>query len=1650
MSDALTGPGAQPNRQQVQQVRTEGGFAYGAVGADIHVFGDGTPVYLLLRHHRRAGLDPAWLRSQPSRMLDARAEVVDFTGRDAELGELRAWRDAEPRFAVRWLHGEGGQGKTRLAARLAEESAREGWVVADAVHGTDTHPPAEGSQDLRLDGSAGVLVLVDYADRWSLSDLSWLFHNMLLRQPVPARVLLIGRSAGLWPALRGKLDRLRENIDTSDQLLRPLADDGGQRGTMFDAARDCFVRHYPELGDPASIRPPSALHHADFGLTLSLHMAALVAVDAAARGRTPPVDMVGLTTYLLDRERENWGQLHENTGRGLDYGTPDEVMARTVFTAILSGPVARPRAGTVLEHVLPGVSVDRTLADHAVCYPPSDPGIALEPLLPDRLAEDFLALLLPGHPVTGFPPDAWATAVPERLLTAEPTAFCTPRAVTFLAAAADRWPHVGATVLYPVLRDRPDLALRAGSAALTGLAAIGADSGPIDPELLTVLEHVEPLLPEDEHIDLDVGVLAVTERLTSHRLDGSTDPTEQAGLYGTLGRRRTNAGAWGPALAAAEEAARINRRLAENDPRHRDRLANSLTVLGNALARHGRWSEALSQSQGATALLRELAEHDPSHRPSLAVSLTDLGGRFSECGRAREALDVTEEAAALRRELAAEDPGGQSAPLARALSSLGALRLQQGHRDEAVAAVEEAVAVLREPARVRPGEHLGDLARALSNLGRVRLEAGRREQAIEAAQEAVGLFRRLAEANPAVHRPHLVTALIHLSATLPAHAISGPALTAAEEAVALARELAETDPAIHRRGLGRALEAHGDRLAEADRRDEAVTVLREAADVYQKLSSGSSTPPWELTGLLRRLAALYGESGAPENKAHMLLNLSAQPFGTPEERVEAARQAVELYAGTGERAVEAAALLNLGTALATSGQYDEAVAVGRRALGISRELRFREFEAVSLTNLADYLRRAGRYEEAIEAADAARALDEVLGQDRGRPFYTRGEALLGLGRNEEAVVALERAAALYERTGKGEYEDSGHPLEEVDARHSLGTALSRTGRFAEATTALRRAAALYEAAGEHRRARQASLTLCANLVGSGRLDQALPLAEQLLARCRAAGDAEQEAVALSQYGAALLEAGRVDEALPLCRAAAAALSGPARPDDPRHQAAAWHNLGRALERSGRPSEAAAPWREAARMWAEAGDRDHEQAATYGLGIACFALHHNTEAIAAFERAVQLSRQTADRSSEAGALLGLTGALVDSEQFAEAVTVGRHAAELLRELGNHGNEALALGQVHEALTRLGRPDEATAVLDQAAAAHRADGDAGSEADALVRLSSARIRAGDLDAAISGARRAVDLCAADGDRLGEGSALYVLGTALLDARRFEEAAAANGRCADLMRELGEASREGSALLNQCQAFQATQRYDAMAAAAGRAAAVHHSIGDRSGEVKALIRLCMASRETGRAEEHLAAAGRAATTPLELDDPLRAMAWFELGAALNQSGQYEQAAAAFTEAATSYQAAGDLHPAATNWLNAGEMLLWVEQWLQAVEPCRQAAALFAAPLADRANEFNAQFALGKALLGAGCYAESTPVWRRAVDLARTLGARENEGSSLFMLGAVLVDLGELREGIAVSREAAAVLQACGQHSQAEGALRNMDVGLRKLRGA
>ncbi|MFE1413420.1 tetratricopeptide repeat protein [Streptomyces sp. NPDC058746] len=848
-----------------QDVRAEGGFAYGVIGADIHVFGDGMPLYLLENWRPVPETDAQWLREQPSRMLNSRFAVVDFTGREDELAQLHQWRETGPRLAARWLHGPGGQGKSRLAAQFAAESAAAGWKVVTATHGPGSVIPPPGSQDMRLDNTAGLLMIVDYADRWPQTHLTWLLSNALLHQSaVRTRVLLLARTADPWPALRATLTN--QQVGASTQFLEPLSpDDSGQRAEMFDAARDSFARHYG-VDALAGIAPPGPLDDPDFGLTLAVHMAALVAVDAHVTGRRPPADMAGLTIYLLDREQAHWARLYGDATHELNptertYTTPPGVMNQTVFTAALTGPLEHAAGTAVLTTLQLQLPPQQVLADHAVCYPPASPvgGATLEPLYPDRLAEDFLALTLPGH-TADYPAQAWASAATTTLLTRNtdhtpPT--WTPRTITFLAAAAERWPHVAQQYLNPLLLNDPQLALAAGSAALTALASledIGSDT------LITVGAH----FPQERHRDLDPGMAAVTARITPYLLAEIDDPGYHAQVHHHLGVRLSAVGRWGEAVEAASEAVAIRRRLAESSPTvHEPDLALSLHNLAASLSDIGRWGEAVEAASEAVAIRRRLAEGNPTvHEPYLGLALTNLSGHLATVRRQKQAVVTQQEAVAIFRRLAESSPTMYEPDLAHSLHNLGAAFAKVGRWGEAVEAASEAVAIRRRLAEGNPTAHEPDLASSLINLGASLSGSGqRKEEALTATQEAVAVFRRLVAGNASGYEPDLALSLHNLAASLSDAGRRREAAEVAREVVALYRRLAEAYPAAYEPDLASSLTNLAVSLSEVGQRDSALKALNEVVAIHRRLRQakpsayGSSIVPSvkNISGQLRAL-----------------------------------------------------------------------------------------------------------------------------------------------------------------------------------------------------------------------------------------------------------------------------------------------------------------------------------------------------------------------------------------------------------------------------------------------------------------------------------------------------------------------------------------------------------------------------------------------------------------------------------------------------------------------------------------------------------------------------------------------------------------------------------------------------------------------------
>ncbi|MFJ6605104.1 tetratricopeptide repeat protein [Streptomyces lydicus] len=876
-----------PPAASQQSVRVESGVGYGVQGADVHVFGDGVPVYLLANRKPPPVSDAKFLRELPSRMLNAHFQVVDFTGRQDELAQLREWRDKESRLAVRWLHGPGGQGKTRLADQLAAECTALGWKVVTALHGPGLVWPSPSLQeDLRLTDAAGVLLIVDYADQWPLSHLTWLFSNALLHHMIPTRILLVARSANAWTPIRATL--ANHQVDVSTTPLRPLPDGPAGRLQMFTAARDAFAARYG-LQDVAHLASPSPLEDPEMGLTLTVHMAALVAVDASAQECRPPRTPEGLTLYLLDREHLHWARLygdgtHELTPGQRIHRTPPASMERVVFTAALTGALPRARAIQVLDSLQIAPGAEHVAADHVHCYPPLMPSppnepehlSALEPLYPDRLAEDFLALTLPGHHAD-YPAQPWASSTIQELLTRTANGFAAPwtsRTIGFLAAAASpgRWPHI-ADHLNRILLDDPALAVAAGSAALTALA----DIPEMDPQ---VLEDIQLHFPSGPYPELAPGRVAVVRRTTCHLLASTSDPAEQAVLHSELAVSAGQAGWNEEALAANEKAVQIRRRLALEQAAQLPFLSRSLSDQAILLSHLGRFHDALTASEQAVRIQRRLEETRTGEACDLAYALSQHSAALVELGRLEEALAALEEtveirsrhqetrddrrsyamalsnlsvvlrkldrfrqsvevsmsAFVIRKSLYEENPADSLPGLADSANTLGTQMLQLRWFDKAVFFGEAAVHFYRQLVHVNKDKYEPDLGDALTNLGMILAEVERHDEALAHAEESVKLHRSLASTNRAAHEPHLANALSNLGVRLSLQERMDEALAATREAVQIHQRLASDSWDAFGERYAMSLSNLGYQLAKVGERRDALDVSKEAVLCYRKLS----------------------------------------------------------------------------------------------------------------------------------------------------------------------------------------------------------------------------------------------------------------------------------------------------------------------------------------------------------------------------------------------------------------------------------------------------------------------------------------------------------------------------------------------------------------------------------------------------------------------------------------------------------------------------------------------------------------------------------------------------------------------------------------------------------------------------------------------
>lgn len=666
----------------------------------------------------------------PFGVLLATSQVADFRGRRAELAKLAGWRDdpGAPRIAV--VTGPGGTGKSRLVTHFAAESPSwwfAGWLEPGC--GRDAVAAAQACGE-------ATLILVDDAE--SRPDVIALLEAVAGSQDGSAvRVILIGRTAGLAGRLASAMtDRHRSAAAAALEIPLGALGSADDRARWYTEAARAYAR---ALHTPPPDLPPG-LDGRWFDPAepiLTVHARALLDVLESRQARPQattdprhPFDHVA--EGLFWHEQYRWQQ-DRSAVPGLS--SPDQ--AQAIGALLLASPASHSEAVAVLRLVpeMADAPAERlaNIARWAVSVYPGDPQWPLQ-IKPDMLAEWFLVRQLTqtrdlNHIIASLSTDAAAAAL-----------ITLAHASDHSAEAAELFTAVAAS-------DPCRLVAHAAAAAAT----VGPARTLLDAELADLIEHAVWTANALGEVEAQLSrelrrscAAAAQVRVKLTRADGTA--ARLAASVTVLGARLRDLGRYREARPVEEEAVRLFRALAANDPGYRGDLANSLTNLGSSLGHLGRHQRARVVEREAIRLLRALAANDAAYRGDLANSLNYLGACLRDLGHHREAKAAIEEAIVLCRALAADDPARQG-DLASSLTNLGVSLADLGRHQEAQAAEEEAIGLYRALAANDPA-YRGDLANSLNNLGNNLRSLGRHKEAWAAGDEAVGLFQVLAADDP--------------------------------------------------------------------------------------------------------------------------------------------------------------------------------------------------------------------------------------------------------------------------------------------------------------------------------------------------------------------------------------------------------------------------------------------------------------------------------------------------------------------------------------------------------------------------------------------------------------------------------------------------------------------------------------------------------------------------------------------------------------------------------------------------------------------------------------------------------------------------------------------------------------------------------------
>ncbi|NYZ20488.1 ATP-binding protein [Azospirillum oleiclasticum] len=726
--------------------------------------------------------DALRVETGPLAWLTWTARLTPLLGREDEKRALLDWARTGGGVRFRFLVGEGGSGKTRLAHEVAFELAASDPLWAAGRVEADTPFPLDA-------GLRGCLLLVDYPEERRDAVRERL--RQLAAAPGdparPVRVLFLSRrGADLW----------QDVVDEARAVTRQDPDIPLPEGLPADDAWALFRAAVPRVPRAADGPPPALLDEAAFRewfARMPVNQRPLLVTAAAVETALNPdhpavrlsADMV--IDALARREAE---RLHNLTRL---HGLPRRALSRLSALAAVRGSLDEP---AIERLAAPALGLD----------------VGPAPGLIDRLTDTGC---LKAGALPAPQPDIVAAALLVRELSDRPA-----KAPEWLWTALDGREAEAIDRLGRLTWDA-EVVLGLHKSGFTGWLAAMVQGRP------DRCERLEPLLLE---VTLPHGLLPLSAAVYRTQIEGAPDDEARARAASNLSVRLSALGDGPGALATIWDAVAIYRRLAAQTPaRFEPDLALSLNNLSNRLSNAGEGAEALAASREAVELYRRLAAHSPARfEPVLAASLNNLSVQLSNPGERAKALAASREAVELYRRLAAHSPARFEPVLAASLNNLSLWLADAGEGAAALAAIWEAVELYRRLAAQAPARFESNLAASLNNLSVQLSNPGERAKALAASREAVAIRRRLAALAPARFEPVLAASLNNLSLRLSDAGEGAGALAAIRETVELYRRLAAQSPARFEPDLARSLYVLALRLDEAGAPDDALPCAEEA------------------------------------------------------------------------------------------------------------------------------------------------------------------------------------------------------------------------------------------------------------------------------------------------------------------------------------------------------------------------------------------------------------------------------------------------------------------------------------------------------------------------------------------------------------------------------------------------------------------------------------------------------------------------------------------------------------------------------------------------------------------------------------------------------------------------------------------------------